>query len=145
MSPVAVFLITIAAIFLIGTVGEIVFRRTQVPDVVWLLLMGILLGPVGQVVSRSDLAAVAPYFGALTLVVVLFDGGSRLRLTEISRVAPRSSLLALLSFGLAVAVVAVASMLAAAIGWLPPAGPGSTRCSWGPSWAAPARSSSCRP
>lgn len=119
MSPVALFLVTIAAIFMIGALGEIVFRRTQVPDVVWLLLVGIVLGPVTGVVGREQLTAIAPYFGALTLVVVLFEGGSRLNLLEISRAAPRSGLLAVLTFGVAAVAVAGMSGAAAAAGWLP--------------------------
>ncbi len=119
MDPIALFLLIIAAIFMIGTLGEIVFQWTRIPDVVWLLLVGILLGPVTNVVSRDQLAAIAPYFGALTLVVILFDGGIQLNIREISRSAPRSSLLALLSFSMAVIVVAGASMLAGAVGWLP--------------------------
>jgi cell volume regulation protein A len=119
MSPVALFLLTIAGIFLIGTLGELVFRRTQIPDVLWLLLVGMALGPIAGVLSREQLGAIAPYFGALTLVVVLFDGGSRLRLSEISRAAPRSGLLALLSFSIAVAAAAGVAGLARAVGWLP--------------------------
>lgn len=119
MSPVALFLVTIASIFMIGTLGEIVFRRTQVPDVLWLLLVGIIIGPVTGIVGREQLGAIAPFFGALTLVVVLFDGGSKLELAEISRSAPRSGLLAVLSFASSVAVMTSAAMGARAIGWLP--------------------------
>lgn len=119
MNPVSLFLITIAAIFLIGIFGEIIFKRTQVPDVLWLLLVGILLGPVAGIVSRGQLGAIAPFFGALTLVVILFDGGSKLDLAGVARAAPRSGLLAVLSFLSAVGVVAVASMGARSLGWLP--------------------------
>jgi len=35
--PVALFLLTIAGMFLIGALGEIVFRRRKVTDVIWLL------------------------------------------------------------------------------------------------------------
>lgn len=119
MSPVALFLLTIAGIFLIGVAGEVFFRRTGVPDVVWLMLVGILLGPVSGAVHRELLAAIAPYFAALTLVVILFDGGIRLRLREVSRAAPRSGALALLSFSLAVVAVTLVSMGARGIGWLP--------------------------
>ena len=68
MSPVTLFLVCIALIFLIGTFGEEVFTRTRVPDVIWLILAGILLGPVLGLVSRAQLLSVAPYFSALTLV-----------------------------------------------------------------------------
>ncbi len=119
MSPVALFLLTIAGIFLIGVAGEVFFRRTGVPDVVWLMVVGILLGPVSGAAHRELLVTIAPYFAALTLVVILFDGGIRLRLGEISRAASRSGALALLTFLLAVAAVTLVSMGARGIGWLP--------------------------
>lgn len=119
MDTVALFLLLVAAIFLIGVIGELIFERTGVPDVVWLLGVGILLGPAFQVVDRETLSAVAPYFGAITLVIVLFDGGSELRVGDASRAAPRATLLGLVSFVISSAVVALISMLAAAAGWLP--------------------------
>ncbi len=119
MTPVAIFLLSVASIFLLGALGEVVFRRTNIPDVIWLILAGIALGPVGGLVTRERLDFVAPYFAALTLVVVLFEGGSKLELDELFRAAPRSSILAGSSFVLAAALVAVVSMGAAAVGWLP--------------------------
>lgn len=116
---VAPFLLAVAGIFLIGAVGEAVFRRTSVPDVIWLILVGILLGPVLHFVSREQLTGMAPYFAAVTLVVVLFEGGSRLELTDVSRAAPRSAALALASFTLAVAAVTVLSIGARVVGLLP--------------------------
>ncbi|MBW2529132.1 MAG: cation:proton antiporter [Deltaproteobacteria bacterium] len=119
MDPVAIFLLTIAAIFLIGVLGEIVFEKTGVPDVVWLITVGVLLGPVSGVVDRGSLSAVAPYFGAVTLVIVLFDGGSGLRLKELGGAASRSSLLAILCFVSSVVALAGVSMLLARWGVLP--------------------------
>ncbi len=119
MSHVAVFLLAIAGIFLIGALGEIIFQRTNIPDVVWLIIAGILLGPVSGLVTRPQLNAIAPYFAAVTLVIVLFEGGTALKISELSRAAPRSSLLAVLGFVFAAASIAVLSMLAALVGWLP--------------------------
>ena len=116
---VAAFLLAIAGIFLIGAAGEAVFRRTNVPDVIWLILVGIVLGPVLGFVTREELTGVAPYFAAVTLVVVLFEGGSKLDLADVSRAAPRSALLAVCSFVLAVIAVAALSMGARLVGWLP--------------------------
>jgi cell volume regulation protein A len=119
MSPVALFLLSIAGIFLIGAIGEIIFQRTNIPDAVWLITAGVAIGPVTGIVQKPALESIAPYFAALTLVVVLFEGGSALRLVELSRAAPRSGVLALLSFVVSVAVMAAASMAAAWVGWLP--------------------------
>ncbi len=106
MDPVSLFLLTVAGIFLVGILGEIVFDKTSVPDVVWLIAVGAVLGPVTGLLERPMLEGVAPFFGALTLVIVLFEGGSRLNLSELTTAAPRATLLALLSFVSSVAVVA---------------------------------------
>ncbi|MBK7579452.1 MAG: cation:proton antiporter [Myxococcales bacterium] len=117
---VAPFLLAVAGIFLIGAAGEAVFRRTNVPDVIWLILVGILLGPILHFVTRENLTQIAPYFAAVTLVIVLFEGGSKLDLADVSRAAPRSALLALCTFTLAVSLVALVSMGAKWVGWLSP-------------------------
>jgi cell volume regulation protein A len=87
MEPVSQFLVAVSAIFLIGAIGEIVFERTFIPDAIWLILTGVLLGPILGWVTRHQLNTIAPHFAALTLVVVLFDGGSRMRLSDLGRVA----------------------------------------------------------
>jgi cell volume regulation protein A len=119
MNSVAVFLLALAGIFLIGAIGELIFQRTNIPDVIWLILAGIGLGPLAGLVQRAQLIEIAPYFAALTLVIVLFEGGSALKLSELSKAAPRSSAIALINFLLSVFAVCGISMLAAAVGVLP--------------------------
>lgn len=118
MDAVTLFLVTVASIFLLGALGEAVFRKTNVPDAIWLILAGVVLGPVAGLVPRDQLVAIAPYFAALTLVIVLFEGGSRLDLDELSTAAPRSGILALLTFLGAAAAVASLSMALASAGML---------------------------
>lgn len=121
MPPVTLFLVCLAAIFLIGTFGEVVFTRTKVPDVIWLILAGILIGPVLNLVSRAQLLSVAPYFSALTLVFVLFEGGCRLDLVQLYRATPRSVLLSVLNFLFSTAAVMLGSRLMVEAGLLPAA------------------------
>ncbi len=119
MPPVTLFLVCIALIFLIGTLGEEVFTRTRVPDVIWLILAGILLGPVLGLVSRAQLLSVAPYFSALTLVFVLFEGGGRLDLVQLYRATPRSVLLSVLTFAFSTLAVTLVCWLMVDAGLLP--------------------------
>lgn len=119
MDAVTIFLLAIAAIFLLGAVGEMIFQKTGFPDVVLLIVAGIILGPVTGWVTRGMLREIAPYFAALTLVVVLFEGGSALKLGELKNAAPRSAFLALLTFLASVSVMTLVSMGFAAIGLLP--------------------------
>jgi cell volume regulation protein A len=117
--PVDLFLVCIATVFLVGVVGELIFQRTNVPDVIWLIVVGLILGPFTGIVDRSMLGRVAPFFGALTLVIVLFDGGVRLRIGELVKAAPRSGALAVLGFILSVLSVALLASVAAKFGMLP--------------------------
>lgn len=117
-APVSLFLLAIAGILLAGNFGEILFRRTGVPDALWLVGTGLVLGPGLHLLSADQLVPLTPYFGTLALIVVLLEGGSRLRLPELVR-APRAAALAALGFLLSVTAAAAGSMLAASLEWLP--------------------------
>jgi potassium/hydrogen antiporter len=121
VDPVTLFLLSIAAIFLIGALGEVTFQRTNIPDVLWLILAGVLLGPILGLVTEDVLRNIAPYFAALALVVVLFEGGTALTLSELKSPVPRSVILAVLSFLAAILLLAPLSMLAKLFGLLPDA------------------------
>jgi cell volume regulation protein A len=119
-SPVAFFLLAVAGICLTGAFGEIVFRKTQIPDVLWLIGLGVVLGPVTGAADRESLTRAAPFFAALTLVVVLFEGGSKLKLGGLSHFVARSGVLALLTFVASVLAVTGVSYLCGYFGLLPP-------------------------
>ncbi len=121
MSDVSFLLLVIAGIFLVGSLGEVVFERTRIPDVIWLIVCGWLLGPVLGLLNKPLLLEVAPYFAAFALIVILFNGGASLKLDGIARAAPRALLLALVGFVCSVAVVAAISMAARAAGLFPDA------------------------
>jgi Na+:H+ antiporter len=98
MSPVAQLLVVVAGLLLIGALGEFIFSRTGIPDVVWLVLAGIFAGPVFEIVSPKVLEPAVPFFGAIALTVILSGGAFRLRLTEVAAAAPRALLLGLVGF-----------------------------------------------
>ncbi|MBC7775396.1 MAG: cation:proton antiporter [Phycisphaerae bacterium] len=56
------------------------FARTKIPDVLWLFLIGLLLGPICQVVTPEKFGAVGPVFTTITLVFILFESGIDQRL-----------------------------------------------------------------
>jgi cell volume regulation protein A len=112
------YLVMIAALFLLGALGEVIFARTRVPDVVWLILAGIGLNVSGAV-DPAVLDPILPLFSALTLIIVLFDGGRQIVINDLITVAPRASAMALLGFLFAMFGVAIIVQLAALTGLLP--------------------------
>ncbi len=105
MDPVAQLLVVVAGLLLIGALGEFIFARTGIPDVIWLVLAGIIAGPVFEVVSPRVLEPAVPFFGAIALTIILSGGASRLRLTEVVEAAPRGLSLAAAGFLFSVASI----------------------------------------
>ncbi|MCC6622769.1 MAG: cation:proton antiporter [Deltaproteobacteria bacterium] len=124
MGPVETALVVVAAVFVVGALGESVFRRTGLPDVIWLIVAGALLGPVAGLVRPSDLIGVAPLFAAITLVVVLFEGGSHLDLRGLTSSIVRALSLSFVGFAFVVLATTLLVAIASAVGLLP--------ASWGP-------------
>jgi cell volume regulation protein A len=116
--PLSLNLVMIAGLFLLGVAGERFFERTQIPDVVWLIGAGILLNATG-LVEPDAFDGVLPLFAALTLIIILFEGGSQIVVSDLVRSAPRATLLSLFGFTLTVGFVAVLVQGGVAIGMLP--------------------------
>lgn len=73
-----IFLLFIAGIFLLGFFGNLFFKKTKVSDIFILILVGLLLGPIFNVVPLEIielLRSFAPIFAAVALIILLFDGG----------------------------------------------------------------------
>ncbi len=117
MTDPIVYLVILAGLFLLGAVGEISFRKTQIPDVVWLIGAGVVLR-VSGFVDPQQLEPILPLFAALTLIIVLFDGGSQLVINQLVKAAPRASVMAVLGFISTTLVIAAITMLAAWSGLL---------------------------
>ena len=61
------------------------FSRTKVPDVLMLIIIGLVSGPVLHVVTPEHFGAVGPVFSTVALVIILFEGGMGLRLRDLHR------------------------------------------------------------
>ena len=94
-------------ILIIGYAGDYFFKRKRIPDILILIIIGLLLGPVFRVVKPGVLDPVSDIFAALALVIILFDGGLNLSLYRVLKESPRAIALA----GLGVTVSAVLTMI----------------------------------
>lgn len=81
------------------------FRKTNIPDVLVLTLLGILMGPIFGFVSQGDFGRVGSLFATIALVVILFEGGTTLDMKVLSKSLGTTSKLALGSLILTTAIV----------------------------------------
>ena len=101
----------IGGIIVLGFVSRLIFERTGIPDVMWLLLLGLLLGPIYQTINPTLLSSVAPVFAALALAMILFDAGLNMEFYKVLREFPRATLLAVLNLIFSMIFVAVISIM----------------------------------
>lgn len=96
-----------AIVIFLGVFGEFVFARTKIPDALWLIAIGFIAGPVLGIVPQDSLWAITPFFSAIALRVIMFEGGLHLNIYDVIKHAPTSFLLALVGFCLNSALIAL--------------------------------------
>jgi cell volume regulation protein A len=123
MDPVARVVVEIAGILLLGALGEFIFARTRVPDVVWLVIAGILAGPTSGLIPSGLLRPGIPFFGAIALTVILSSGAFRLQLTEVAAAAPRGIFLGVSGFVFSLIAICGFFWLSTKLGYVRPSPP----------------------
>ena len=89
-------------IILVGLAGELVFKRTGIPSVLFLMGFGVLLGPVFHLAEPTAVMKLAPYFGTLALLIILFDGGINLHIMKVVSETPLALFYSLTVFSLTI-------------------------------------------
>ncbi len=86
----------LAFVLFAGFFGEKIFEKWRIPDILILLLVGLLLGPLGMTqalpglgnLTPSLLMPLASLIAVITLVVILFGAGTEIEPTEFIKNAP---------------------------------------------------------
>lgn len=102
-------------LLIIGFLADYLFRKTSVPDVLILITLGYLIGPVLYIVDPSDLAPASQIIATLSLVVILFHGGLDLDIATILSSAHRATILVFL--GIAISMAATAAFVYYLLDW----------------------------
>ncbi|WP_371816034.1 cation:proton antiporter [Nitrosopumilus sp. K4] len=102
-----VVLLAAGVVVFLGVAGEAFFKKTGIPDVAFLMVLGVIIGPVLGVIQPEAVIQVVPYFAALALIIIMFDGGLNLDIKNMIRTAHFAFTLALLGFILSVVLVTI--------------------------------------
>jgi len=94
-------------ILILGFLGDYLFKKKGVPDVLILILLGYILGPLLHIIEPSVLAPLSPLFTSLALLLILFDGGLHLNLKKVFQQSPRAFSLACLSMGTSILITTI--------------------------------------
>jgi NhaP-type Na+/H+ or K+/H+ antiporter len=95
-------------IFLSHVFNEL-FDKTKIPNVLLLLLIGIIIGPVSGIVTSDFFGELGSVFTTITLIVILFESGSGLNFKEIKKAIGSATLLTILNFVITVFITSYLS------------------------------------
>ena len=113
-----VILLAAGVVIFLGVAGEAFFKKTGIPDVAFLMILGVIIGPIFGLIQPEAVIQVVPYFAALALIIIMFDGGLNLDIKHVIRTAHFSVTLAVLGFILSVAMITFAAHFALGWSWL---------------------------
>ena len=113
-----VILLAAGVVIFSGVAGEAFFKKTGIPDVAFLMILGVVIGPVLGIIQPETVIQVVPYFAALALIIIMFDGGLNLDIKNMVRTAHFAFVLALLGFILSVVLVTLGAHYVLDWGWL---------------------------
>ena len=95
------------------------FTKTHIPDVLVLILVGILIGPLFGIVSPADFGRVGPLIATIALVVILFEGGTSLKLDVMGKSLGTTGLLSIAGFVLTAIIITSIGMFVLGLATLP--------------------------
>lgn len=82
MSETAIAFALAGIIILAGFITSIIFKKSGIPDALFLILIGVVFGPLFNIISPKELLPLTPFFGSLALTLILFQGGLSMRIRE---------------------------------------------------------------
>lgn len=96
----------LGGLLVLAVVANRLFRRTRVPDVIVLMAVGVLVGPIFGWVNPAQFQPVTHAFGTLAVILILFEAGLELDLRDTLAHFPGGLLLAVLAYFLSVGLIA---------------------------------------
>lgn len=105
-----VLLLAGAVIIFLGVAGEVFFRKTGIPDIAFLMILGVIIGPILGIIPTSTVVEIVPYFAAVALILIMFDGGLNLDIRNVVKTAHYALLLSILGFLISVISVTLVAL-----------------------------------
>jgi potassium/hydrogen antiporter len=97
----------IGILLIIGFLADFLFKKTNFPDILILLALGYLIGPVLNIINPSQIAPYSQLIASLALVVIIFNAGIEFEFARVLSSAPRTLILVFLGVAFSIAVIAV--------------------------------------
>lgn len=96
----------IGVVLFLGQVFSSLFEKTRLPDVLPLMILGMIMGPITGIVKPEMFGQAGQIFTTLALIVVLFQSGIEFKILSLRGAMGPGFLLTTVAFGLILLVIA---------------------------------------
>ena len=116
MNPVLISFLIAGGVIGIGFLGDYLFRRWRIPDILILIFLGFLLTPIFHIVNPSIITGpISSIFVSLALIMILFNCGLNLDIKRVFEESPKAFTLATL--GVLFSIILVSLSMHFIFGW----------------------------
>ena len=91
-------IILVSSTLLLCYLGSVFYTKTKIPDIIWVMAFGMLLGPVLGYFDRDLFLSISPMMSTIALSIILFDAGINVDITTLLKAMAKSTGLAIASF-----------------------------------------------
>lgn len=98
-------------LIILGHVFKVLFDKTKIPDVIPMVFMGLLMGPVFGFLTPDNFGIMGDLLGALSLSIILFYSGMEINLETANKSFLTGTNLACLNFAITSVLAAVCAIL----------------------------------
>ena len=116
MDPTILSFSIAGGVLALGFIGDYFFRKYKIPDVLILIFIGMLIGPIFHIINPNIFSgALSQIFIALALVMILFNCGLNLSLDKVFEESSRAFTLA--SLGVFFSIIFTSIFMKYIMGW----------------------------
>jgi NhaP-type Na+/H+ or K+/H+ antiporter len=103
-------ILVVGLMFFVAHGLALLFEKSAIPDILVLMVIGIIAGPVAHLSSPADFGSSGQVMSTIALVLILFEGGMTLRLDSLRSTVMRSLPLFAATFGGTITVGCLAGL-----------------------------------
>lgn len=103
-------LMIIGLIIFVGFFSARVFKKTSFPDVLILIAIGLILGPITNSIKSEEMISFVPYFAPIALVIMLFEGGLTFNISGMTKSISSAFIFTFIMSLLSLAIVTIIAL-----------------------------------
>ncbi len=115
---IAIVIISLGLLIFFSHLFNSLFDKTKIPNVLLLLLIGIIIGPIGGWIKPDFFGSFGSVFTTITLIVILFESGTSLKFKEIGKAIGSSFLITIINFAASMVIASLLANFLTSLDWI---------------------------